>query len=92
MPFEPGLSYHWYLHGKVAAKSGKYSDMYAAWHARKSKPVAPGARVTAQESFYQGYMDVAQKTNPIPSKWTPARVRRIKGGKVQIALPVRRRK
>jgi hypothetical protein len=28
----------------------------------------------------------------IPTHWTPARVRRIKGGRTQVELPVRRRK
>ena len=60
-PFQAGLSYHWYLHGKVAAKSGKFEDMYAAWRARKQKPVTPGAKVTAQESFFQGFMDVKNR-------------------------------
>lgn len=69
-PFEAGLSRSWYRKGQKAGRSGKYGDMYDAWHAQKAKPSTPGGKVTAQESFYQGYMDVeVTKSNP----WIPAR-------------------
>ena len=60
MPFESGLSRSWYNKGKASARSGRHADMYAAWHGVKGKPKTPGGRVTAQESFYQGFMDVRQ--------------------------------
>jgi len=56
-PFEAGLNRKWYLRGRVAGKSQKFADMVVAWQKSKGKPTIPGKRVTAQESFYQGYMD-----------------------------------
>lgn len=66
MPFESGLSRSWYNKGKAAGRGGRSSDMYAAWHSAKGKPKTPGGRVTAQESFYQGYFDgeEARRKNP----------------------------
>ena len=34
----------------------------------------------------------SKSRNPIPTKWISARVRRIKGGRTQVELPIRRRK
>jgi hypothetical protein len=64
--------------------------MYDAWHWVKGKPTISGKRVTAQESFFQGYMDTSQR-NPSPSAllsltWKKAQVRRLPSGKVQIKV------
>jgi hypothetical protein len=76
-PFEAGLSRAWYNNGRNSARRARFTDMYEAWHAEKKKPQTPGKRVTAQESFYQGYMDVAQ------ARGNPSRVqgRKVKGGR-----------
>lgn len=82
-PWEPGLSRTWYSRGYQAGASGRYADMYGAWHAAKNKPRTPGGRVTAQESFYQGFMDTKRMFN---SKWQPAHVRVNNHGQVQIRV------
>ena len=87
-PFEPGLSKYWYLRGRVAGKK-RYADMYAAWKVAKAKPITPGGRVTAQESFYQGYMDVAEaKRNPLKiGKWIKAKIKKLRNGGYRVEVP-----
>ncbi len=89
MPYEAGLSRPWYVKGRVAAHSGKYTDMYSAWHSAKSKPKTPGGKVTAQESFYQGYHDSKERVQHNPPKgWVKASAVRIRksGGKVMVDI------
>lgn len=54
-----GHSPTWYkkgLQAGIKARDGKgTTDMYEAWQKAKGKPKTPGARVTAQESFYLGF-------------------------------------
>lgn len=80
MPFEAGLSRVWYRKGKTAGRSSRYSDMYEAWsYASKKASTTPGRRVTQQESFYQGYIDAQERSNPGWIKAKAIRVRRVNG-------------
>lgn len=91
MPFEAGLSRPWFRKGVAAGRSGRWADMYAAWHSAKGKPKTSGGRVTAQESFYQGYFDgqdsrknSGRKRNPTKAqKRAKARTAAKKRGLVQ---------
>lgn len=89
-PFEPGLSKYWYLRGRVAAKKS-YEDMYAGWRAAKAKPITPGAKVTAQESFFRGFMDKREESprkNPLPiGKWFKAKIQKLRSGKFKVEIP-----
>jgi len=95
MPFEAGLSRTWYNKGKKKAATGKYADMYDAWHSASGKPTIPGKRVEAQESFYQGYMDgESRHGNPMKgslNKWINASAVRVRrsGGQLLVDLKVR---
>lgn len=60
-PLEPGLSPTWYRKGQAAGRNTKWKDMYDAWHWVKGKPTISGKRVTAQESFFQGWFDATQR-------------------------------
>ena len=62
MAYQAGLNWAWYVKGRVAANK-PFEDMYAAWKAAKAKPRTPGKKVTAQESFFQGFYDSRYK-NP----------------------------
>jgi hypothetical protein len=91
VPFELGLNRRWYIKGRVAARSGKYADETKAWKAAKGKPRIPGARVTAQESFYQGWLDVPEQRNP---RWTRvsipnAQIRVNAAGRIQVKIPLK---
>lgn len=68
--FQAGLNRAWYRKGLAAGKSGRSADMYAAWQSAKGKPTISGKRVTAQESFFQGWYD-GTKRNPAGSRRLP---------------------
>ena len=60
-PFQRGLDRGWYNAGRKAGRSSKYSSMEDAWHDKSEGwNFTPGKRVTAQESFYQGYQDTSK--------------------------------
>ena len=93
MAFEKGgHSRLWYVKGMVAAKKGK--DMYDAWHAATGKPgdsSTSGKRITAQESFYQGFVDQLADSHKNPTsilstKWQPAMARRLSNGRIQLKI------
>ena len=64
-------------HAKAAVRGSKRS---AAWLSQRGWAVGQAAAV------------LELGAEAIPSHWTPARVRRIKGGRTQVELPVRRRR
>lgn len=94
--FEPGgHSKTWYRKGQRAV-FGRHEDMYAAWHSAKGKPTTSGNRVTAQESFFQGYIDQkrrqesATRGNPsVPKGWIKAKavkITKLRGGAVNVKI------
>src|SRR5574342_1268410 len=94
MAFQAGLDRRWYVKGRVAAR-GPWRDMVEAWHAALNKPKTPGKRVTAQESFYQGYFDSQEgrsgKQSPasaVPTHEVSGFVRRLPSGQIQVKIPL----
>ena len=84
--FQPGLSRAWYNRGRSAGKNKRYRDMYHAWDSARKKPSIPGKRVTAQESFFQGWHDATARNPAGPrvklNKWIRGaglRFRRVAG-------------
>ena len=86
-----GSNRKWFTKGQRAARTGRYSDMYAGWHAATGKPGSPGDKTTAQESFYQGFMTLKNPARKLPKGWVRASAVKITRNKGKLEVRIKRR-
>jgi hypothetical protein len=82
----------WYELGAKASKREHADVAWKRYFKRWGRSLTPGQEREAKADFYSGFRDAKYRlarTNPasvIPRSWKPAKVRRLKDGRVQVMI------